>query len=82
VQGRVIKWQQNQESPNSFNGLVEDRYANWFGFRTLDVVEAGYQNGDIFIGDLLEFEEGPIRTGARGRQVRTAVNIRVCTRAR
>jgi hypothetical protein len=80
VEGRIIKWQSHPEVPNSFNGLVEDRYGNWFGFKTFEVVKAGYTNQRVFIGDLLEFEEGPTRTGARGRPVRTAKNIRICTK--
>jgi hypothetical protein len=80
VRGRVIKWESHREVPNSFNGLVEDRSGNWYSFKTFEVVRAGYMNEHVFIGDLLEFDEGPMRTGPRGRQVRTAKNIRICTK--
>ena len=80
MHGRVIKWKRHREVPNSFNGLVEDRFGVWFGFKTFEVVKAGYMNEHVFIGDLLEFDEGPTRTGAKGRQVRTAKNIRICTK--
>jgi hypothetical protein len=80
VRGHVIKWEPHREDPSSFKGLVEDRSGVWFGFKTFEVVQAGYLNAHVFVGDLLEFDEGPTRTGAKGRQVRTATNIRICTK--
>jgi hypothetical protein len=80
VRGRVIKWQSHPEVPSSFNGLVEDRSGNWFGFKTFEILKAGYLNEHVFIGELMEFDEGPARTGPRERQVRTATNIRICTK--
>jgi len=80
VRGRVIKWERHREVSNSFNGLVEDQSKNWFSFKTFELLRAGYVNEDVRIGDLVEFDEGPQRTGPRGRQVRCAINLEICTK--
>jgi hypothetical protein len=72
MDGIVIRWEEAEFS----NGTIEDQHGNWFRVRGETIEADSIGRRYLVIGEPASFDEGPVHVTQKGKQIRTAINIR------